>query len=106
MTGKFKKEEKWLSAICAVYKSKLKPDSYLFVENRDDFSRVPEALLTMFGAPELVMMLPIDKRDKLAFANIVKVKQELIDSGYYLQLPPPKINLLEEHKKSIGYKQK
>ncbi|MEZ9198768.1 YcgL domain-containing protein [Shewanella sp. 10N.286.54.B9] len=89
--------------ICAVYKSLRKADSYLFVEKRNEFERVPEALMAMFGEPQLVMMLPIDKRDHLGFADIKKVKTELNDKGFYLQLPPPVVNLLEQHKKDIGF---
>lgn len=89
--------------ICAVYKSRRKLESYLFVEKRNEFERVPAALLDMFGAPELVMMLPLMKRAHLGFADIEKVKVELADKGYYLQLPPPIVNLLEEHKREIGY---
>ena len=89
--------------ICAVYKSRIKPDCYLFVEKRNDFDRVPEPLMKMFGTPELVMMLPLNKREQLALADIEKVKVELADKGYYLQLPPPPVNLLEEYKKEIGY---
>ncbi|ABO24049.1 YcgL domain-containing protein [Shewanella loihica] len=89
--------------ICAVYKSRLKPDSYLFVEKRNDFERVPEPLMKMFGTPELVMLLPLNKREQLALADIEKVKVELAEKGYYLQLPPPPVNLLEEYKKEIGY---
>lgn len=89
--------------ICAVYKSRCKLDSYLFVEKRNEFERVPEPLMEMFGTPTLVMMLPLSKRDHLGFADINKVKTELVKNGYYLQLPPPKVNLLEQHKKEIGY---
>ncbi len=89
--------------ICAVYKSLRKADSYLFVEKRNEFERVPEALMAMFGEPKLVMMLPLDKRDHLGFADIKKVKTELNDKGFYLQLPPPVVNLLEQHKKDIGF---
>lgn len=89
--------------ICAVYKSSRKADSYLFVEKRNEFERVPEALMNMFGAPKLVMMLSLDKREHLGFADIEKVRTELKDKGFYLQLPPPVVNLLEQHKKSIGY---
>lgn len=89
--------------ICAVYKSRCKADSYLFVEKRNEFERVPEPLMEMFGTPTLVMMLPLSKRDHLGFADINKVKTELVKNGYYLQLPPPKVNLLEQHKKEIGY---
>ncbi|MFV7770367.1 YcgL domain-containing protein [Shewanella marisflavi] len=89
--------------ICAVYKSRIKADYYLFVEKRNDFERVPEPLMKMFGTPELVMILPLNKRSQLALADIEKVKVELADKGYYLQLPPPPVNLLEEYKKEIGY---
>ncbi|GIU26775.1 YcgL domain-containing protein [Shewanella schlegeliana] len=89
--------------ICAVYKSLRKAESYLFVEKRNDFERVPEALMAMFGEPQLVMMLPIDKRDHLGFADIKKVRSELKEKGFYLQLPPPVVNLLEQHKKEIGF---
>ncbi|QFU22556.1 YcgL domain-containing protein [Shewanella eurypsychrophilus] len=89
--------------ICAVYKSRCKADSYLFVEKRNEFERVPEPLMEMFGTPTLVMILPLSKRDHLGFADINKVKTELVKNGYYLQLPPPKVNLLEQHKKEIGY---
>ncbi|PKG57373.1 YcgL domain-containing protein [Shewanella sp. GutDb-MelDb] len=89
--------------ICAVYKSLRKADSYLFVEKRDHFERVPDALMEMFGVPKLVMMLPLVKRDHLGFADIKKVESELNAKGFYLQLPPPVINLLEQHKKDIGY---
>ncbi|MGS0680076.1 YcgL domain-containing protein [Shewanella sp. 125m-7] len=89
--------------ICAVYKSRIKAESYLFVERRNDFERVPEALMAMFGEPQLVMMLPIQKRDHLGFADIKKVRSELKEKGFYLQLPPPVVNLLEQHKKDIGF---
>ena len=89
--------------ICAVYKSLRKAESYLFVEKRNDFERVPEALMAMFGEPQLVMILPIEKRDHLGFADIEKVRSELKEKGFYLQLPPPVVNLLEQHKKDIGF---
>ncbi|MFC1520686.1 YcgL domain-containing protein, partial [Pseudomonadota bacterium] len=80
--------------ICTVYKSSRKVDTYLFVEKRDNFDAVPEALMKMFGVPKLVMMVPLLKRTELAMADIEKVKAELADKGYYLQIPPPVVNLL------------
>jgi len=84
--------------LCAVYKSLKKEQTYLFVKQRDDFSDVPEALLTTFGTPSLVTLFNLANKDKLAMADIVKVKEKLIEQGYYLQLPPPIENLLDEHK--------
>lgn len=88
--------------ICAVYKSSRKAETYLFVAKRDHFEEVPAPLMEMFGVPKLVMLLPLNKRDHLALADIEKVKAEVADKGYYLQLPPPKPNLLDEHKLSLG----
>ncbi len=60
--------------------------------------------MEMFGTPSLVMLVPLDKREELGIADIHRVKEELADKGYYLQLPPPVTNLLNEHKQEIGYK--
>ena len=68
--------------ICAVYKSSRKLDTYLFVEKRDVFDAVPEPLMKMFGAPKLVMMVPLSKRTELAMADIEKVKSELLSLGF------------------------
>ncbi|MFQ6372690.1 YcgL domain-containing protein [Shewanella sp. YIC-542] len=82
--------------ICAVYKSRRKADTYLFIKQKNNFDVVPEPLLKVFGQPELVMLLPLEKRQHLGMADINKVKAELEKNGYYLQLPPPQVNLLKE----------
>lgn len=84
--------------LCAVYKSPKKAETYLYVIKRDDFSVVPEGLMTTFGTPMLVTVLSLAKRDKLALADIDKVKKMLLTQGYYLQLPPPREDLLKTHR--------
>ncbi|WP_133408599.1 YcgL domain-containing protein [Parashewanella tropica] len=88
--------------ICAVYKSSVKPETYLYVPKNGDFSQVPEPLLKMFGTPIFVMALPFVKVEKLALADIDTVKNDIEEKGFYLQLPPPTENLLEQHKKALG----
>lgn len=88
--------------ICAVYKSTKKSETYLFVLKRDDFSSVPQPLMDIFGVPKFVMLLPLEKRDKLGGADLAKVKQQLNDVGYYLQLPPPEQDLLKQHRIDNG----
>ena len=90
--------------LCAVYKSPKKAFTYLFVKSRDDFSEVPEGLLTTFGKPTLVTIVNLASKDKLAFADIDKVKENLVERGFYLQLPPPQENLLDDHKKMLKEK--
>ncbi|KPZ58393.1 MULTISPECIES: YcgL domain-containing protein [Pseudoalteromonas] len=90
--------------LTAVYKSKKKADTFLFVEKRDDFSKVPEPLLAMFGQPIYVMIINLAKRDHLGGADLETVKEALADpdKGYYLQIPPPQENLLSQLRKENG----
>jgi hypothetical protein len=74
--------------ICAVYKSHKKFDTYLYVEPDQEFERVPQTLLDMLGKLEFVMEVDLNKRDKLAQADLQQVKAALVEQGYYLQLPP------------------
>ncbi|GAA0515475.1 YcgL domain-containing protein [Tatumella terrea] len=83
--------------LCAIYRSSLRDQTYLYIEKKDDFSRVPEELLKGFGKPVLAMVLSLAGREKLGSADIHKVKQELQEKGYYLQVPPPVENLLKTH---------
>ncbi len=82
---------------CVIYRSPQRDQTYLYVEKKDDFSRVPEELLKGFGKPQLAMMLPLDGSKKLVNASLEKVKQALQEQGYYLQLPPPPESLLKIH---------
>ncbi|HFZ8993174.1 TPA: YcgL domain-containing protein [Citrobacter freundii] len=82
---------------CVIYRSTKRDQTYLYVEKKDDFSRVPQELMAGFGQPQLTMILPLDGRKTLVNADIEKVKQALTDQGYYLQMPPPPENLLKQH---------
>ena len=83
--------------ICAIYRSSLRDQTYLYLGKKDDFSCVPDALMKGFGKPLLSMVISLEGRERLASADIVKVKQQLVDHGYYLQIPPPVENLLTKH---------
>ncbi len=87
--------------LCAIYKSSKKEQTYLFVKTRDDFSAVPETLMATFGTPTLVTLVNLATKDKLGFADLAKVSASLTEQGYYLQLPPPKEDLLKEHKAAM-----
>ncbi|MGL5031662.1 MAG: YcgL domain-containing protein [Aeromonas sp.] len=84
--------------LCAVYKSHKKAQTYLFVEKRDDFSRVPAPLLVAFGRPALVLMTKLNPLKPLAMADVSKVISALTQQGFYLQVPPPPEDLLAQHK--------
>ena len=87
--------------LCVIYKSAKKEQTYLFVKTRDDFSSVPEPLMLTFGTPILVTLTNLATKRKLAFADLAKVKANLTEQGYYLQLPPPPEDLLKQHKSAM-----
>jgi len=90
--------------LCAIYKSPKKAQTYLFVKTRDDFSSVPAALMTTFGTPTLVTLINLATKEKLGMADLEKVKTNLNEQGFYLQLPPPEEDLLKEHKAAMKAK--
>ena len=87
---------------CAVYKSSRRQETYLYVERRDDFSKVPSFLLDQFGKPVFVLTIDLARRDHLALADIEEVRRSLSEKGFYLQLPPPVEDLLGALRRSHG----
>jgi len=73
---------------CVVYKSFKQFDYFLFVEEEDEFVRVPGSLRQMLGVLEKVMDLELDESRNLAQADVVVVMQQIEERGYYLQMPP------------------
>lgn len=82
--------------ICQIYRSSKKPGAYLYVSKTKGLECLPEPLLELFGAPQeaFTMLLTADK--KLANADAKKVLSELVGKGYYLQLPPPEADYMQE----------
>ena len=62
-----------MKTICAVYRSRRNPDTYLYVDHHEGLSRVPEALARERGGTERAMTL---------------VLRAIREQGYYLQMPP------------------
>lgn len=79
--------------LCAIYKSPRKAGMYLYVEKRDQFDAVPEALRQLFGKPELVMLFNLSGEKALKQVDNQEVQQHIQTQGYYLQMPPPEENL-------------
>ena len=73
---------------CWIYKSRRKPEMYLYLADPQVFEALPAELRRGFGPPELVMELVLHPERRLARANIGEVLAALSDQGFYLQLPP------------------
>lgn len=74
--------------LCDVYKSPKKEGAYLYVTRKEQFERVPEALLETFGTPKLALILVLTKDKVLARVDAKDLMKALVLQGYYLQMPP------------------
>lgn len=71
-----------------VYKSQRKPDTYLYLAARDDFTPVPEALRTQLGPLQFVLDVALTPDRKLAAEDAAVVRENLSARGFHLQFPP------------------
>lgn len=71
-----------------VYKSRRKPDTYLYLSERDAFSKVPDAVRLPLGQLEFVLDVPLHEGRRLARADAQVVRRNLADQGFHLQQPP------------------
>ena len=85
-----------------IYKSNKKQDGYLYIEQEDDFSRVPEILISALGKLEFVMTLDLSSQKKLARADIKQVISALQQDGFYLQMPDESDKLAFAGKKPVS----
>lgn len=80
--------------LVSVYKSPKRDEMFLYVPKADGLSKVPAALLEMFGAPRHVMDIPLKPGRDLARVSAERLREELAGQGFYLQMPPPKEDYL------------
>lgn len=88
--------------LCAVYKASKKADTYLYVGQKGDFTKVPAALMKAIGTPRFVMLIPISKRENIANLPTAAFVEKVDSDGFYLQLPPKIESLLEVHRLEQG----
>ena len=73
--------------LCAIYKSPKEAGMYLYIEKRDQFATVPEALLKVFGKPIFVMLFNLAGNKPLVNADKLDVLRQIQERGFYLQTP-------------------
>ncbi len=81
---------------CFVYKGTRKQGAYLYLLREDNFSDLPEQLLSSMGKLELALRFELTEERKLAQADAQVVRENLLSQGYHLQMPPPAHNLLAQ----------
>ena len=84
--------------ICTVYRSDSKQGLYLYLAENQEMTDLPEDLLKLIGKYTIAMQLDLAKQSKLANEDIKKVKAELKDKGYFVQLPKDIITNMVKYK--------
>ena len=84
-----------MKRLCSIYKSPRKDEMYLYVDRSDALTRVPEALLAVFGTPQHAFDLVLTPERTLARENIATVLENLEKQGFHLQMPPPQDDYIE-----------
>jgi uncharacterized protein YcgL (UPF0745 family) len=77
-----------------VYKSLRKPDTYLYLRERDAFGLLPEPVLAPLGRLEFVLELELAPGRKLARADAAVVRANLETQGFHLQFPDTQLDPL------------
>ena len=77
-----------------VYKSLRKPDTYLYLRERDAFGLLPEPVLAPLGRLEFVLDLELAPGRKLARADAAVVRANLERQGFHLQFPDTQLDPL------------
>lgn len=80
---------------CFVYRSQKKIGMYLYLIKQDDFSVVPDALIKLLGELTFSFEFDLSEDRKLVREESKEVIRIMQESGYFLQMPPPKSEALE-----------
>ncbi len=77
-------------ALVSIYGSPRRAEMYLYVPRNRALEELPDTLLTYFGTPRHVMDLMLTRDKRLARVDAGRVLDQLVEQGYYLQMPPAK----------------
>lgn len=80
---------------CFVYRSGKKAGMYLYLIKKDEFEDVPESLMKLLGELTFSFEFDLSEDRKLVREEAKEVIRILKESGYFLQMPPPKSELLQ-----------
>ncbi len=73
---------------CHVYKSRKRPDAYVYVDERTDPASLPEGLRNALGPLEPALSFELTAERRLARVDAAAVLAAIMAQGYFVQLPP------------------
>ena len=73
---------------CFVYASQRKANTYLWLQQRDNFKAIPASLAVMLGDLRFVLEVELHAQRRLPYEDIAVVTEHLRTQGWHSQLPP------------------
>ena len=71
-----------------VYKSQRKDETYVYLAERDAFTRLPEPLRSQLGSLQFVLEVALTPERRLARGDAAVVRENLAARGFHIQFPP------------------
>jgi len=72
--------------LCYIYRSSKKENSYLYIAKENDFSKVPDILMTAFGQPIFAMKVLLDDKRKFVVGTSQEIENKINSDGFFLQM--------------------
>lgn len=85
----------------SVFRSSKKADTYIFVRRGQKWDDLPEALRSIFGAPQHAMDLLLTEDRKLARTTGKDVLEAIEEKDFYLQLSEEQDDYIVEFKQKL-----
>ena len=73
---------------CFVYRSKKNAEMYLYLCEKEQFDRIPDSLMKLVGDVEFSFEFQLNTERKLLRYESSEVMRNLLDNGFFLQMPP------------------
>ena len=73
------------------YKSRTRPDTYVYLARKDGFDVLPDALRRRLGTLEAALEFDLTPGRRLARSDAATVIAALHAQGFHLQLPPGQV---------------
>lgn len=82
---------------CYVYASQRKPDTYVWLRQREQDCALPESLALLLGELRFVLEVDLTEQRRLPHEDTAQVLANLAAQGWHLQLPPKEILAVANH---------
>ena len=71
---------------CYIYRSTKKENCYLYIKSENDFSGIPEKILSIFGTPVFVMKVLLDGKRRFVVGTSDEIEEKIKTDGFFLQM--------------------